>query len=91
MDQPEEYSTWTLHIITMTQFRFFTGNLKYEDLNFYAQIEYNQGWCAARAGDRIEQSPYDEEFRGNWLMGWEEYHRYVKEPITIEFNIQDNE
>ena len=69
----------------------FLKPITYDDLNVFAQIEYNQGWCAARAGDIIEQCPYDEEFRGNWLMGYQEYHRYIQEPIEIEFNIPDDE
>ena len=59
----------------MKAFKFFTGKLKYEDLGFFGQIEYNQGWVHARDGRTIDQSPYDAEFRGNWLLGWEEYHR----------------
>ena len=62
----------------MRNFKFLRQET-YDDLNFYAQIEYNQGWVAARAGDRIEQCPYDEEFRGNWLMGYEQYLIYIRE------------
>ena len=74
----------------MIPFKFLRP-ITYDDLNFYAQIEYNQGWCAARAGERIDQSPYDEEFRGNWLFGWESYHRYLEVPIELTFNIPEDD
>ena len=75
----------------MTQFKFLYRKPKYEDLEWFAKIEYNHGWCDARAGKRVDESPYGDEFNQNWLMGYEEYHRYIQEPIEITFKFVDND
>ncbi len=60
----------------MKTFKFFRPNQKYEDLGFYEQIEYNQGWVSAQNGEI--GCPYDEGMRSHecWIMGFNDYLEY---------------